>query len=207
MDNKTLAAGGRITRRAGFQRPDHRMTQAFAHLPLSETDMVAMGQAIPYYAEWLGRADLADPFWQTLDHSAGLARATAPAYLVSGWYDILLRELLEDYAVLRAAGRRPYLTIGPWAHTDAGPTLEALRGGLDWFDAHLHDAPEHLRPQPVRIFVMGAGEWRDLDAWPPPNQEAHFFLHAEGQLGETPPVPAPPDHYRYDPADPTPSLG
>jgi predicted acyl esterase len=37
-------------------------------------------------------------------------------------------------------------------------------------------------PQPVRIFVTGADEWRDLPAWPPETRPHRWHLHPDGVL-------------------------
>jgi uncharacterized protein len=85
---------------------------------------------------------------------------------------------------------------------------EGLRAGLAWFDTHLRGASGRLWERPVRLFVMGADEWRELDAWPPPARERRYFLHGHGLLSPAAAaLDSPPDHYRYDPADPTPSVG
>jgi putative CocE/NonD family hydrolase len=55
---------------------------------------------------------------------------------------------------------------------------------------------------------MGADEWRDFATWPPPGaREERLHLHAGGVLAAEPPGASEPDRYRYDPADPTPSVG
>ena len=54
----------------------------------------------------------------------------------------------------------------------------------------------------------GGGGWRDLPDWPLETQLQHpWYLHPGGALHQTPPAPSTPDHFRYDPADPTPSVG
>src|SRR5690606_22706804 len=61
---------------------------------------------------------------------------------------------------------------------------------------------------PVRVYLQEADQWLNYEAWPPPAQEAPFYLQALGQLATTePPAGSTPDQYRYDPADPTPNLG
>ncbi|HTP10462.1 MAG TPA: CocE/NonD family hydrolase, partial [Anaerolineae bacterium] len=85
---------------------------------------------------------------------------------------------------------------------------EAIRQALDWFDVHLKGQPEKLRAKPVRLYVMGVDEWHDFDAWPPPAVRIRHYLRAEKRLSIEPPANGEqPDHYRYDPADPTPNLG
>jgi hypothetical protein len=67
----------------------------------------------------------------------------------------------------------------------------------------------------VRIFVMGANQWRDEQEWPPARAVAHtFFLHSAGAAntpaGNGALVADPPgegrDSFRYDPRDPVPTL-
>ena len=129
-------------------------------------------------------------------------------HLVSGWHDILLRELLEDYETLRANGKSPFLTIGPWQHTDRGVMLAALREGILWHDAHLKHNPLRLRKKPVRLFVLGANEWREYEAFPPPATERAYYAGAQHTLTAQPPLAdSPPDEYIFDPAKPTPALG
>jgi putative CocE/NonD family hydrolase len=58
--------------------------------------------------------------------------------------------------------------------------------------------------------VQGEGGWREFDDWPPPATPTEWYLHADGRLATEPPAPdasADPERYRYDPADPTPSIG
>ncbi len=187
---------------------ERRLSVAFAHLPLREADAVAVGEPVPFYRDWLEHPDADDPYWQRADHRAAAAQVPAAVHLIGGWYDIFLRETLADYAAMRAAGRSPYLTVGPWWHTDGRGWRAALRETLAWHDAHLKGQRSRLRAQPVCIYVMGAGEWRAMDAWPPPVATATYYLQAGGALlPELPPQDAPPARYRYDPADPTPSLG
>jgi hypothetical protein len=188
---------------------DERALQAaFAHLPLGEADTVAAGEPIPFYRDLLSHIQPIDPFWVARDHRDAVAAVTAPVHLEGGWYDYYLRGLLRDHASLAAAGRAPYLTIGPWSHAHTGPMLAGLRAGLDWFDAHLKGDRSRLRPNPVRLYVMGAAEWRELDRFPPPSHTMRYYLGAGGTLAAEPPqADESADCYHYDPANPTPALG
>lgn len=190
---------------------EQSIAPAFEALPVAEADQAALGEPVPFYREWLRNSGPDSALWRQMAADARTEAVTAPVHLIGGWYDFFLRGLLEDYAALRAAGRRPYLTIGPWSHfTPTNPMVmfDALREGIAWFDAHLKGAPARLRAKPVRILIMGADEWRDLDDWPPPAVETAYYLHSSGLLGQrAPDADDPPDHYVYDPADPTPAVG
>jgi hypothetical protein len=108
---------------------------------------------------------------------------------------------------LRQAGQKPYLTIGPWTHMNVD--LKVFLGeSIAWFRAHLLGDWSGLRDAPVRVFVMGAGEWKDFSEWPPAGHRAErWYLQPGFGLSTKAPVASEPDHYRYDPADPTPSVG
>ena len=200
---------------------DRRVARAARRLPLSQADLEVSGQPQEFYRQWLAHPSRDDPYWRKQDRSSQVRSVTAAVHLVSGWYDILLRESLDDFAALRSAGRWPYLTIGPWGHQDPECYFESLRQAITWFDAYLKTVRRALREKPVRIFVMGKGEWRDLEIWPPPHQPIQFFLHgpAKQEFARTRhrspglllTFPAegesPPDAYQYDPRHPTPSLG
>lgn len=181
---------------------------AFMHLPIYEADRAALGSEVAFYRYWLEHASQDDEVWrQALEH-VRVEAVEAPAHLIGGWYDFFLRGLLEDYATLKAAGRRPYLTIGPWHHFQALVSFVDLREGLRWFDAQFKGQTESLRADPVRIFVLGANEWRSLPDWPPPSQTIPYYLAPGRHLTTTAPADdAPPSCYQYNPAHPTPSFG
>ncbi len=204
-EGRELSLWKRLTR----TRSDERNLQAaFLHLPLIESDTVATGEALSLYRHILTHDCPDDPFWQARDHSAAVSQVSIPVHFTGGWYDYYLRGLLADYAALRAAGQRPHLTIGPWFHAHPGGMMTMLRQGLVCFDAHLRGERGGLRQKPVHVHLMGADEWREMDDWPPPAQETRYFLHPQARLAtESPPAESSPDHYVYDPADPTPATG
>jgi putative CocE/NonD family hydrolase len=195
---------------------EQRLQAAFSHLPLLEADTAAAGEPVPFYREIVSNDQPDDAYWTARDHREAVGQVAAPVHLIGGWYDYYLRGLLRDYETLKAAERKPRLTIGPWHHAHAGGLLAGLREGLAWFDEHLkgrlpESGAEDGDPKdqkPVRIYVMGAETWRELDDFPPETRKTRYYLHPASRLGtEPPPAESDPDRYRYDPADPTPALG
>jgi putative CocE/NonD family hydrolase len=185
-----------------------QLQQAAMHLPLREADLIVAGQPVPFYRDWLDHSEPDDPWWQPVVFSDAAEAITAPVHLLGGWYDIFLPRLLADYVRLRQAGRRPYLTVGPWVHTSFAAFPYMVRESLIWFRAHLLGEQGRLRPAPVRVFVMGRNRWKNLADWPPPGyQPQRWFLQPTGRLAPQPPGAASPDRYRYDPAHPTPAVG
>jgi putative CocE/NonD family hydrolase len=184
------------------------LMRALNHLPLLEADRKLVGKPVTFYRNWISHADPQDAYWRAVDFSPSVPKTTAAVNLVGGWYDIFLRETLSDYLALRASGHSPYLTIGPWGHLDADCLWESIRQGIVWFDATLKGDRRRLRQSPVNIYVMGAGTWREMESWPPLAQETSYYLQGQNGLSPLPPAESTPAHtYRYDPNDPTPSLG
>jgi len=186
------------------------------HLPLIDIDERVIGKPMPFLREWMEHTDPEDPYWSKFDLSPKLGRVTASVHLISGWYDIFLRELLEDYKTLRGYGHNPHLTIGPWHHLDAECLLESLRQGITWFDIQLKGDRRKLNSEPVRLFVMGEGGWREFENWPPAANRTEWYLQSAdrnndadnvGLSRNSPLESTSPDWYIYDPADPTPSIG
>lgn len=185
-----------------------RRRSALTQLPLGHLDQAAVGRSFPFWREWLTHEDPADPWWEPTNHSSTVGQVHAPNHLIGGWHDFFLPQLLRDYQALAAAGRHPYLTIGPWLHTDVRASITGMREGLIWLRAHLLGDRTGLRAQSVRIFVQGANTWRDFPAWPPVAlRQQPWYLQPQGGLAREEPLVSQPDHYRYDPRDPTPSVG
>jgi predicted acyl esterase len=49
---------------------------------------------------------------------------------------------------------------------------------INWF--RLVDGDARTEPAPVRIFVMGANEWRDEQQWPPATASSFTFYLSSG---------------------------
>ena len=85
---------------------------------------------------------------------------------------------------------------------------------IAWFDHWLKgSAAAPLTSAPVRLFVMGANEWRDEQEWPLARARptAYYLssagkantLNGNGVLGTAlPPATSPADRYTYDPREP-----
>ncbi|WP_328600907.1 CocE/NonD family hydrolase [Actinomadura physcomitrii] len=191
----------------GIMSPRRARRAALSGRPLAELDRLATGEQQRFFQELLVNGP-DTPFWDKRDFSPTVSRVDAPVNMTGGWYDIFLPWQLKDYAALRAAGHRPYLTIGPWFHADQRMMRGSVHESLKWFRAHLLDDPSGLREQPVRLLVTGVDEWREFPDWPVPGmREERWHLRPAGALSPDEPPESPPDRYRYDPEHPTPFLG
>ncbi len=124
-------------------------------------------------------------------------------------------------------GQRLLVTIGGHAGSarkigdvDFGPSAPFEENDviLSWYDHLFKNASnEFSSPEPVRIFVMGANQWRNENDWPLPRaRQERYFLHSggkansasgDGALSTVAPRAESSDHYVYDPANPAPTVG
>ncbi len=191
----------------------HRLPSLFAQLPIVDLDERATGAEVAWFREGLASPGREDAYWVSRDFAPGVGEVAARVQLIGGWFDIFLPWLLEDLAALQAAGHAPQLMIGPWTHTAPGLLAAGMREGLAWLRAHLLGDDRLLAPAGVRAFITGergGGGWRELGGWPPPGtREWRLWLADGGCLHDTEPAAETQgaDRYRYDPTDPTPSLG
>lgn len=182
-----------------------RLAPALATMPLADADEVAVGRRIDSFQDWLEHDDPEDPWWAPLDFGSDLEKVP-PMSMVAGWYDVFLPYQLDDFRKLRESGREVRMTVGPWTHSSPAGGTAVVRDSLEWADTQLLGRRTGRR-SPVRVFVMGARRWIDLDEWPPPATPARWYLHSGGTLATDAPAASPPDRYRYDPVDPTPGIG
>jgi putative CocE/NonD family hydrolase len=194
---------GTLFSQAGRRR---RLDRAYLHLPLRDADKVVIGRTSPIFQEVLEHGP-EDSFWQPIDYSSRIAEVQAEVALMAGWYDLFLDWQLKDYQRLRAAGHQPTLLIGPWSHGQPPSLGPMTRDSLAWLNAHMKGKVGELRKAPVHLQVMGTKEWRDFADWPPPATIERWYLQPGGGLTPGSATAGEPDHYRYDPADPTPAVG
>jgi hypothetical protein len=182
-----------------------RTRAAMAHLPVSGGDVAAIGKPVRFLADVTGNAETPD-FWAPTDHSKGVAELTTPTTMVTGWYDLFLQGQLHDFKVLRGAGRRTRITIGPWSHGEPACMKPMIADQASWLAAHLLGDRAQLQQSPVRLFLQRADRWLDFEQWPPASTATPVFLRPTGRLGDEPQASVP-DRFTYDPADPTPAVG
>ena len=186
------------------QDPSPRLP-ALDSLPLRDAGQSAVGRHVAWWQDWVEHAEPDDPFWTPVNFTAGVA-AAPPTAMICGWHDIFLPWQIKDYVAMQAARRPASLTIGPWVHSAIEAWGEGVRQALLLFGAQLLDRTTPPRA-PVRLYVMGAEEWREYDSWPPPGfRPVAFYLCAEGGLSTKQPHPSEPGRFVYNPADPTPAV-
>jgi uncharacterized protein len=209
----TFSAQGLLRAMRAIVRLQLRFKRSSRMLPLRLACREALGGPVPFVEEFLDHEDPSDNYWKAI--RVDLTPATrwrVPTALQGGWYDVALDQTLAQYAGLRAAGCDVSLLVGPWSHASAF-TKEGLvrvsRDALAWMTERLAGEPaagDEPRA-PVRVHVGGLGQWRDLEAWPPHDDSQAWYLNGGGRLGRVVRDGARSSSFRYDPADPTPSVG
>ncbi len=212
--------------RVNQSRDGWKWSDVVRGLPLVELDAVA-GRDVPTWRNWM-RHDTLDEYWNPLQTSDFYDRFDIPSFNVTGWWDGQLQGTTKHYQGAVRTGRVEdhSLIIGPWLHgvnrnrtigeRDYGPraiiSLDSIRNA--WIDHHMLDAPRPELPN-VGYFLPVRNEWRAADGWPiPQTRFTDLFLDSGGEantllgdgvLGRSP-GSGPPDAYRYDPANPVPTV-
>lgn len=204
----------------------------FGQLP-AEAQLTA--SIAPYYSDWLAHPDY-DDYWKQWSIEENFSKIAVPMLQVGGWYDIFNAGTLRNYVgakthgATEAARTKQHLLIEIGGHAGFGRLIGDVDFGahavenvytdviLDWYDFLFKGIQnEFATDKPVKLFVMGANEYRQEDDWPPPQaQNTKYFLHSagkanslrgDGSLSVSPPKAEPPDAYVYNPANPVPTVG
>jgi uncharacterized protein len=220
-----------------FRLTDARMLQylddvdwmaVYRHRPLVTMDEAA-GFVSPGWREELRHRTL-DEWWEPVRYQHRIGEVDVPVLHISGWYDDEQIGTPANFARMAAAGRAGQrLLMGPWGHAvNTARTLGEVDFGPDavidldgyttaFLDEHVRGARPGPPQAPVRIFVMGANEWRDELTWPPAGARPtvlHFSSdgHANSRFGDGRLVSSavttdqPPDEWTHDPNRPVPFI-
>lgn len=198
--------------------------------PLDSTAALAA-----YFLDWLAHPSY-DEYWKRWSIEDHYSAITVPALHTAAWYDLFQGGSLRNYEGIKrhggsaAARQGQHLLIAIGGHAGSGRKIGDLDFGpeaakfdesqvtLEWYDFLFKGARNQFAGKPVRIFVMGANQWRDEEQWPPASAKAvRYYLHAskgansaqgDGSLSkEAPQAEEVADHYDYDPANPVPTMG
>ncbi len=191
-------------------------------LPLSRIPKALFGQDIPFYDRWLDRDT--QGAWGGWNFQDDMSKVTIPALQISGWWDGDGIGTKTNWARMAGLGRKnQWLIDGPWSHgfnastqfadVDYGSAsvLELDSVYLRWFDTWLKKKQVGQEKVPhARIFVTGANEWRDMDAWPDSRSTSRtLYLSAPGpangatsmgELVDKPQAEQEPSRYTFNPA-------
>jgi len=228
----SLTSNGRY----GNMRGAARIKEGFGRFPLIESDDAA-GQDVGFYNDWVSHPR-PDSYWLDMSPGQRFQLVTAPAFLVAGWYDFFRDAQIRDFQTIRRQGTLSAksgtrILIGPWGHGFFSRNLEHygikprtlelipfeyIRDSKDWFDYSLKGASNGWdRRAPVRAFVLGDNEWRDVSEWPPARASYRTYylrsrgnaatLRGHGSLSEQQPAAEQADSFTFDPRNPVPTMG
>jgi len=184
--------------------------QAIGAIPLRQADRVLASEGVSWWQDWMDHAEPNDPWWDAVDY--GRAAESLPStVMTAGWYDIFLPWQLKDFMTAQRAGRDVSIVIGPWMHASSSGAAESVRRSIalfqERFDIAAHRSSGAASRPRVRLFLMGANEWREYPSWPVPNTaDRIYYLDAGGILASSAPASESSSTFDYDPAQPTPSL-
>ena len=203
-------------------------------LPQASSDADLLHSLAPYFLDWVAHPGY-DEYWKRWSIEDHYPEIGVPSLTVAAWYDIFLGGSLRNYAGVKlhgkdeAARRGQHLLVAIGGHAgssrkigdvDFGPSapFDEDETTLSWYDYLFKNvANDFSHPKRVKLFVMGANQWREEEDWPLARaRNTRYFLHSDGKansaLGDGALVTATPrsdkpDQYVYDPANPAPSVG
>ncbi len=121
-------------------------------------------------------------YWE--ERRASLKDVKVPAYLGADWgiYRSHLPAAFRNWENIASQKR---MIIGPPAYLDR-PLYQLQYESLRWFDRWLKGVENGVENEPpIRLFVMGTGEWKEAEEWPlPQTRWTPFYLHEYGLLSE-----------------------
>ncbi len=166
--------------------------------------------------------------WQTIEATTYIKPEDiqVPVLMIGGWYDLYTDGMVDAFRKLRAHGgdaarAHTTLVMGPWLHSGLD---QERQGDLEYpgavgyyssttsafFDHWLRGLDNGFDSTPAfHYYQMGAEEWRYTDTWPPENSaDTSFYLQPGGGLARTAPAAdVAPSSYRFNPANPSPTVG
>lgn len=192
----------------GKRRRAEIIRNAANSLPLKDGYVAAnRGRRSKFFETCLDRPDTHHPWWTTVDHSGALQRVNVPVLMIAGWHDLYAADMVGQFQTLRDRHVDTALLMGATTHAGyvrSAPTT--LPETLSWLRAAFAGERPALAGQ-VRAQKVGGGEWQRFDNWPPSATPYRLHLQPQGLLSDAPAETASVARYRYDPADPTPSIG
>jgi putative CocE/NonD family hydrolase len=178
-----------------------KMDEAFEFFPVRDTPHFR-GNA-DYFYDWVSHPGQ-DEYWDKINLEKFHGKIKVPAFNIGGWYDIFLQGTLNNFSMMRKAGksaesRQQKLLVGPWMHWGRASWMDQLVGDvdfghkashvtidmegmiLDWYDRWMKEGKEKGDEPPIRIFVMGENVWRDEKEWPMARTRyTKYYLHGGG---------------------------
>jgi hypothetical protein len=198
------------------------------HLPVRSADIAALGWSSPLFRDIVDHPAF-DAFWRAISTREQLAKIKVPVFAIGGWYDNFVESDLDAFAALRKQSGLNRILIGPWPHNMSVPFEDVDFGAdshvgvrqlqFEWFDQWLMGKDSPLLSQaPVKVFMMGSDQWRDLSEWPPAAAKPKtLYLDSEGEANtlegngtlhyHAPTHSQSADQFVFDPYNPVPTHG
>jgi uncharacterized protein len=201
---------------------------------LRGTHPTATATLAPYFLDWIAHPNY-DDYWKRVSIEEHFAEITVPALHIAAWYDIFLGGSLRNFEGIKAHGgsdvarNGQQLLVAIGGHAGSGRKVGDVDFGpegafqeddamLDWYDFLFKGVENRFASRkPVKLFVMGANQWREEEAWPLARaRETKYFLHSagaansvrgNGALSTAGPGKENADQYVYDPGKPVPTAG
>ena len=202
------------------------------HRPLNTMDEV-FGRKMQIYRDYLAHPTMDDYWKQIRLQPEDFKNIELPVLHITGWFDGDQAGAMHYWRGMQQYSKvkdQQYLVVGPWEHANTffggppfvgemqfGPESMLDRMGLhlEFLDHYLKGTAEKYERPKSRLYITGANEWREYDAYPPREaKEVRFYLHSggnantldgDGGLGPKPGISKDTDKFTFDPKNPVPT--
>ena len=122
------------------------------------------------------------PYWDK--RKVNFEAIKVPSYIGCCWgmYGLHLPGTFRSWENLKVPKK---MLIGPPAYLDR-PLYQLQYESLRWFDTWLKGMDTGIMEEaPIKLFMMGANDWKEADEWPLPETKwTPFYLHEKGIMYE-----------------------
>jgi len=202
------------------------------HRPLNTMDEV-FGRKLQIYRDYLEHPTMDDYWKQIRLQPEDFRNIELPVLHITGWFDGDQAGAMHYWRGMQQHSKvkdQQYLVVGPWEHANTffggppfvgemqfGPEsmLDRMALHLEFLDHYLKGATEKYDRPKSRLYITGANEWREYDAYPPREaKEKRFYLHSDGNantldgdgsLDVKPSSGKDTDKFTFDPKNPVPT--
>ncbi|MBK9391298.1 MAG: CocE/NonD family hydrolase [Bacteroidetes bacterium] len=196
--------------------PPEKLKSGPLTLPVSAADDSTI-KDVQFLNDWIAHEKY-DEYWKRMN-VRGITKS--PVISTAGWYDIFLLAQIRDFQALVSDGRKgSRLIIGPWCHGSMGEPNEfgglkktgkptklfryvknQIKGRKPKLSSPFHDNTYNL-------FIMERNEYIGSEVYPPEQTTiVPLYLGPDGRMSFEKIEENGVLTYKYDPADPYPSLG
>lgn len=196
--------------------PPEKLKSGTMILPVSAADDSTI-KDVKFLNDWIAHEKY-DDYWKSMDFR-GITKTQVIS--TAGWYDIFLLAQIRDFQALVSDGRKgSRLIIGPWCHgpmrepnefggqKKTGKPTKLFRYAKNQIKGRKPKLNSPFHDNTYNLFIMERNEYIGSEVYPPEETSiVPLYIGPEGRMSFEKIEENGVLDYKYDPADPYPSIG